>query len=224
MEKLDKDEIQYIFTTRDFLDQFNIDEEIINIKDAKLKFYFTENSAYLSVDDIKYEFASYAVVTFFLYKLSLNSLLLYSLSADTITTVANEVLQNSFNYNLLINKNTNQIITLTSGKDKQVNWKKVLQIIYDTFLHFDEKALYLLTHAGLEVSIKMSDDDDSNLDVLKIGPQMPSCIPIYRGNVKEEIPLRGYSEDEVLEIFKDKLEKMINIVPSNLKHYSVVRD
>lgn len=222
MVNVDVDATKYEFTTKSVLDNFNIDENVIYTRGLDLFFSFAKGKPSLVVENQEFEFESTESMIFFLQKLSLNSTLITSLSNDTLMAVANERLEQLSTFNLLIDKNTNRILTVTPMTTDLVSWKRILKTIHDFFLPFDEKILYLTTFTGLGISIKMNDSDNSDLDVIRVEPQTSSSISIYRGVAKEDVPLRGYDEDEIMVLFKEKLQIIISVDPSISKNYSLV--
>jgi hypothetical protein len=206
MVKIDLDHDKYRFTTENVLDRFTTEEYIIPIKDEKLRFGFLGEDPFLKLENAKYYFNSKISMIHFLQKLSLNATLITTLSNPTLVVVVNEILKNfSSTLNLVIDKETSQILTVNSMASDLISWRKILEKVHEIFQPVGEKVLYLTTFAGLGISIKMNDNDNADLDVIRIEPQTSSSISIYRGNTKEEVPLRGYDEDEILEILKQKL-------------------
>ena len=227
MVDINIDSTKYEHTTKNSYNLF-YDEVVIDTKDIEMKFYFAwkvpREVPCLLVGDKEYEFDSIASLTFFLQKLSLNSTLITSLSNKTLETVVNERLQdNSSIFNLIIDNNTNKILSVTTITSKIVSWSRIIQTVNETFMELDEKLLYCTTHAGLGISIVMSDPGD-DLDVIRIEPQTTSSISLYRGTAREEIPLKGYDEDEIIKKFREKLQVIMNIDPSTSKNSSLVRD
>src|ERR1700685_3434044 len=98
MVKINTDHEKYKFTTKNVLDRFNINEQVLITKGTDLKFYFIEGEPYLLVNLIdglkEYAFESGGSMAFFLQKLSLNSTLIGTLSNETLTNVVNEMLEN----------------------------------------------------------------------------------------------------------------------------------
>jgi hypothetical protein len=126
---------------------------------------------------------------------------------------------------LVVDKKTGQILTVNSMSADLVSWRKIIETVHELFDTLEyTKTLYLTTFSGLGISIKMNDDDQPDLDIIRIEAQSPSSITIYRGIAREEVPLRGYDEDEIIAIFREKLEVMIAIDPAISKNYSLVRD
>ena len=227
MVNINIDAAKYEYTTKNIYN-LEFEEKIVDTKDVDLKFYFAWKVPWevpcLLVGDKEYQFESMGGMIFFLQKLSLNSTLIASLSNETLVSVVNERLQDfSSILNLVVNSNTDQILTVTSMSAKLVSWKKIIQAINEVFITLEEKTLYCTTHTGLGISIVMS-DANTDLDVIRIEPQSASNISIYRGVAREEVPLRGYDEDEIMVILKEKLQLMLNIDPSISKNYSLVRD
>lgn len=200
---------KYKFTTKNILDNFNIVEDVIYTRDLELKFYFKGETPHFSIDNKEYEFESTGSLIFFLQKLSLNSNLITSLSNDAIVIIANEMLKQLSTFNILIDTKTNQILTVTPMTTSLVSWRKIIQAVYEVFAPLEEKELYVTTSTGLGISIVIANPDNSDLEVIRIDPQTPSSISIYRGVNKEEVPLRGYDEDEIIKILKEKLTAML---------------
>ncbi len=204
------DTTKYEFTTKNILDQFNIEEEVIYTKGTDLKFFFKKEIPYLLIKEKEYKFESNASVVFFLHKLSLNRNLIALISDYTLARVANEVLKQLPNFHLLIDNNTDQILTVTPLTTSLISWKKIIKTIYEVFLPLDEKKVYLTPFTGLSISIKMN-DDSSDLDIIKIEPQNHSSITVYRNFALKEISLRGYGEEEIMANLKEKLQYLISI-------------
>lgn len=223
MVNINLDPENYRFTTKNVLENFKVDEEIVPIKNSTLKFYFRDGHSYLLVDDKEYQFESTGSLIAFLQKLSINSTLISSLTDETLAVVANERLQNfSSTVNLIVDKNTGQIITITSMASNLVSWRRVLKTVHDFFSIIGEKELFLTTFTGLGISIKMNSGDNSDLDVIRIEPQTPSAIPVYRGLAVENVPTKGYDEDEILQNLVIKLEYLFQIDPNVQRNYSIV--
>jgi hypothetical protein len=228
MVSINLDHEKYQFTTKNALEHFNIDEEIINTKGMDLKFYFKYGEPYLMVVDKEYakeyEFESRGSMVFFLQKLALNSTLMTSLSNETLTAVVNERLQQfTSTLNLVVDKHMNHILTVTTMSGKLVSWRKILEIVHAVFEPLPEKTLYLTTFAGLGISIKMN-DDEADLDVIRIEPQTPSSISIYRGFAKDTVSLKGYDEAEIMEYLSQTLNDFSHGDASNFYKSSVVQD
>ena len=229
MVKLNLDHEKYKFTTENVLERFNIDEQVIPTKGIDLRFYFKESEPYLLVNMVggleEYAFESKGSLVFFLQKLSLNSTLMTTLSNETLTAVVNETLEKQSIFNLVVDKNTNQILTVTAFSASLVSWKKIVETVYELFNTLEyKKVLYLTTFGGLGISFNMNDDENADMDILTIQPQSTSHITIYRGIAREEVSLRGYDENEIMAILREKLKVMIAVDPSISKNYSLVRD
>jgi hypothetical protein len=216
----------YECTTENVLDSFTTEEYIIPVKDEKLRFGFLGEDPFLKLENAKYYFDSKISMIYFLQKLSLNATLVTTLSNPTLVVVVNEILKNfSSTLNLVVDKKTSQILTVNSMSADLVSWRKIIETVHELFDTLEcTKTLYLTTFSGLGISIKMNDDDQPDLDIIRIEAQSPSSITIYRGIAREEVPLRGYDEDEIIAIFREKLEVMIAIDPAISKNYSLVRD
>ena len=228
MVNINLDHEKYQFTTKNALDRFTIDEQVIHTKGVDLKFYFKDKEPYLMVNlngELKvYAFESRGSLVFFLQKLALNSTLMTSLSNETLGAVVNERLQQFTSaLNLVIDKNMDQILTVTTMSANLVSWRKILETVHKFFEPLEEKTLYLTTFAGLGISIKMN-DDDADLDVIRIEPQTPSSISIYRGFARDSISLRGYDEAEIMEALILTLMDIFHAETSNWNNNSVVRD
>jgi hypothetical protein len=215
---------RYEFTTKNVLENFTTEEIIIPVKKENLRLGFLGEKPYLKLEDAKYYFDSHVSFVYFLQKLSLNVNLISALSYPTLTVVANEILKGySSTFNLIVDKNTNQLLTVTIGSSNLVSWKKIVQIVHEVFLPLRESTLYLTMVTGLGISIKMN-DDDTNMDILRIEPQTFSSITLYRGIASETVSLRGYDETEILANLEEKLELMLSVDPGISKNYSLVRD
>lgn len=224
MVNINIDPTDYQFTTRNILNNFNIKEQIIPIKSIDLKFNFVEEDAYLSIDDLKYEFESTGGLIHFFQKLSINSTLISSLTNETLEAVVNERLKNvPTNFNLIIDQNNGKIITVTSMVSGLVSWKKIVQVVHDFFSGVEEKQLFLTTFTGLGISVKLNSDENSDLDVIRIEPQTPSSIPVYRGISMKSVPTKGYDEEEVLKNLASTLESVLQIDEIINKNYSIVK-
>ena len=213
MVKLNIDTDKYKFTTKNILDNFNVDENVIYTRGLDLKFYFNGETPYLLIDGKEYRFESSGSVVFFLQKLSLNSNLITSLSNEIITNVVNEMLQQLSTFNILVDKNTNQILTVAPMTTDIVSWRKIIQTVYDVFVPIEEKTVYVTTSTGLGISIVIA-NIDSDLEVIRVDPQTHSSISLYRGVDKEEVPLRGYDEGEIMKMLREKLEKLLSVSPA----------
>jgi hypothetical protein len=228
MVKLNIKASSYEFTTKNVLDNFTAEEYIIPVKDEKLRFGFLGEDPFLKLENAKYYFDSKMSMIYFLQKLSLNATLITTLSNPTLVVVVNEILKNfSSTLNLVVDKNIGQILTVNSMSADLVNWRKILETVHDFFELIGEKVLYLTTSSGLGISIVMNDVnalENPDLDIIRIEPQGPSSISIYRGIAREEVSLRGYDENEILEILWGKLQVISNVDPSISKNYSLVRD
>ncbi len=211
----------YQFTTKNVLENFKIKEKLIPIKDSKLKFFFKGNDAFLQVDEIEYRFEATGSLISFLHRISINSALISSLTEETLETVVNERLQNfASGLNIIIDQNTDNIIAVISMSSALVSWHKIVTTICDVFSLDEEKNLFLTTFTGLGISIKMNSDNDADLDVIRIEPQTPSSIPIYRGMAAEHVPTKGYDEEEILRNLADNLRLIIQLDPNIKKNYS----
>ena len=220
MVKIDLDQEMYQFTTKNVLDRFNLDEQILVAKATDLKFSFQDGQPYL----LEYLIESKVSMIFLFQKLAINSSLIFSLSDETLVSVVNEMLQKyPSNFNLVIDKNTNQILTVAPTTSKLVNWKKIVQVVHEVFSDSEEKNVYLTTYSGLGISIVMS-PDNSDTDVIRIEPQTASSIMIYRGFARESISLKGYDETEILQNLKEKLKLMLDVDPSISQNYNLVKD
>lgn len=221
------DTTTYQFTTKNVLGNFTTEEYIISVNNEKLRFGFLGEKSFLKLENEKYYFNSKISMIYFLQKLSLNTTLITTLSNPTLVVVVNEILKNfSSTLNLVIDKNTNQILTVNSMSADLVSWRKILEIVHEVFASLEERDLYVYTATGLDISILMNnpEDNESYVDVIKIAAQGPSSIALYRGVASETVPLRGYDENEIMAILKEKLQLMVEVDPGISKNYSVVRD
>jgi hypothetical protein len=120
------------------------------------------------------------------------------------------MLKQPITFNLLIDRNTNQILTAIPLTTSLVSWKKIIKAVYNAFLPMEEKMVYMTTSTGLAISIVIANNEESDLEVIKIDPQTTSSISLYRGVIREEVSLRGYDEDEIIESFKEKLGNILS--------------
>lgn len=226
MVKINIDNEKSTLTTKN-IGNITFDERVVSTKDSKLKFYFKDKEPYLSVDEIEYPFDSSGSTLRFLQKLFLNSTVVSNLSNDTLVIVANEILQNMYHghmptINLVITKSTNRIFTITSMSADLVSWDKIMQAVYEVFAPLEEKKLHIYLDAGLDISIVMNDDfenltNEDYLDVVRISAQTSSSISIFRGNVRRQVPLRGYDENEILGDLKRRLKEILSVSPALVK-------
>jgi len=217
MVKINLDHEKYKFTSKNVVELFNIDETILPTKDVNLYFNFKEDNPYLVVGDKEYAFESNGGFMFFLQKLYLNSKLITTLSNQTLANVVNELLyKNSLNLNLVIDKNTNKILTGTYTSSNLINWRKIIKVVSDVFANLEEKDIYITTNTGLSISIVIA-NIDSELDVVWVEPQMASSIAIHRGFTRRLVSLKGYDENEVLEDLKKNLEEILADSPALVK-------
>ena len=216
---------KYEFTTKDLLENFLIQEEIITIENSiKPFFYFEDDKPYLTFDQQKYSFGSVEALISFAGKLFINRTLYAYLSRETFAKVINEVLAQTVNINLVVDKSTKQILTIINSSANLISWRKIIETVYEVFKLIGEKKVYITTFDGLSISISMSNDEHSLLDVINIAPQSYSSIVIRRNILIEQIPLKGYSEDEVLGIFKEKLQSIVDFDLDASGNSPLVRD
>lgn len=218
---------EYEFTTKDLLEKFTVEEEIISIKiknSIEQPFYFKGTKSYLTFNQKKYSFKSDEALASFAGKLFINRALYAYLSRETFSKVINEVLSQMVNINLVIDKNTNQILTIMNSSANLISWRKIIETVYEVFKPIGEKRAYITTFDGLNISISMSKDEHGLLDIINIAPQSYSSIVIRRSNLIEQIPLKGYSEDEVLGIFKEKLQSIVDFDLDASGNSPLVRD
>ncbi len=219
------EESKYLFTTKNILDEFKIRAETIPASGKNLAIDFKDGIPYLSWDNVRHAFEDKHSFSIFLQKLSISNALSQYLTEQTLTTVTNEMLQLSNRFNIILDKNTEQIITVVSETTTLVSWSKIIQIFYDIFDKFEEKTMSVTTFAGLKVSVYMNGLDGPNMDVLQLEPQSPSGIYIYRSNHPIEIvPIKGYDEQEILETLHKKIEYLANLEPVVIDKDSLVRD